>query len=232
MGRNSYNFSHYYRLTYPHQRARISIGSVYPLREATYLVGGQRPMQEHEPASPEPFETLKVIALPRDAIINQEAVLDALIMSANGDSAKPLVSRMVMRATPLSHSSDLRLDAIPIGDLREDLAQDMAREAALSPDNRDEEGQPLPVPDAVVDAMVKLILRRANNDPSHWLVSPGFHLNGAGGHPRAEPLDQVEVEYRLKSHIKGVGLQPGEPGARPFSFWEDLRFGPLTAQPL
>lgn len=102
---------------------RLSLGRVIALSDGVYLLGGQR--DEHR--ARQPFKTLKIIALPWAALTRRDTVIQALIMSSNYNG-RHIVSRAVLRTTPVWQAKQLRLGGVTTADLQADLERDAAVE--------------------------------------------------------------------------------------------------------
>ena len=219
-GTETFRFVHIYKMPSTGSQRRISIGAVLPLDGGVCLVGGQRQMTAQKERTV-PFTNLKIIVLPWAAISIREKMFGGLAMSADY-SGENLVSRIAVRCTPIAHSDDIMLDAMPLAEVEKDLSHDLARERGLLTDNDDRfriEGT----------YGARRIAELANNYPAHWEAPPGFYELGRQHTITKSPLEKHHIQEAIAD---GLGSE-GDPKFRlkdgkPFIFWRHLRFGPLT----
>ncbi|TKV80080.1 hypothetical protein FDV58_17670 [Bradyrhizobium elkanii] len=223
-GREHFSFVHVYRVPSTGDQERISIGAVLPLENGVCLVGGQRhraPKKERTV----PFTNLKIVVLPWTAIRVRERVFGGLVMSADY-SGTNLVSRIALRCTPVHHSEEMRLDAIALTTLEEDITSDVGTERDLASvdDNHDR----FKIEPRIA---ARRIAELANNAPSDWESPPGFFELNRQHAITKDPLQKHLIEeaiaegFGTESHPKFKSRE-----GVPFQFWKDMRFGPITSE--
>lgn len=223
---------------------RLSLGRVIPLEDGVYMVGGQR----DEGARRQPFRTLKTIALPWYALRHKSTLLNALVMSAN-HKGKHIITRAALRATPIAHSSHIKLGAVALSDLEDDLKADAlveraAYEEAVANDPSLAETWPerFPLCGDTAEAgffedRASRILALCNNTPldGGWDVDTAFEPVKRGKKNDGLLTKNVinfalEREFGSHNSVKYVRSPSGapRPQGEPFDFWSSIRFGPLT----
>jgi len=221
MNSSSYNFTHIYAPPEGRLPLRISNGKLVPLDGGLYCVGGQKDLPLTETV---PFKTLKTIAIDWTVIERRDFIFPALAMSANFDG-EHLLSRAYIRATPIAKSEDITLGAVSISELRDDLEEDFRIERAKE-GVTDHPGRFLFSQQAdAIDAYVADIINKTNNNPSKgavWDVAEGIENK-----EKTKILTRAGVESRLEDAFPLREYSHGEP-PKSFSFWSDIRFGPLV----
>lgn len=220
MSSTSYNFTHIYAPPEGRLPLRISNGKLVPLDGGLYCVGGQKDLPLTETV---PFKTLKTIAIDWTVIERRDFIFPALAMSANFDG-EHLLSRAYIRATPITKSEDITLGAVSISELRNDLEEDfrIEREKAGAADHP--ERFLFSQQADAIEAYVADIINKTNNNPSKagWDVAEGIENK-----EKTKILTRAGVESRLEDAFPLREYSHGEP-PKSFSFWSDIRFGPLV----
>jgi hypothetical protein len=228
----SFNFVHIYQAPNTTTKQRIALGKVLPLHEGLYLVGGQKETQTPLPSGPTPFRTLKVISMAWRSIEVFDHLLSGLVMSAN-NQGEHIVSRIALKATPLDHSSKVKLGAIGLHELADDLKEDMKKEIAFL----DEKGAPPPEFDrfelqrdaadmeAASKRLAMSIAGKTNNDPTVWDLPEGISAKK----PKQPTLTKAMVGLNLEE-IFGSDGRPRytDNFGKNFEFWSSIRFGVLA----
>jgi hypothetical protein len=193
-----------------------------------YLVGGQTDMQEPKPPGPVPFRTLKVMSLAWRSIEVFDHLLSGLVMSAN-NKGHHLTSQIVLKATPLDHSSQVELGPVSLAALEEDIQKDMKREIdyldkqdALTHEfaryelhrSKDEMA-------AVAKNLAKRIVDDTNNGPTTWDVV-------SSNQPKKQRLTKATIIADMDERF-GSRSNPiyRDMFGRDFDFWSSVRFGVL-----
>lgn len=224
---------------------RISRGGVVPLEDGVYLVGGQRQASQ---ARKSPYSTMKVVALPWIAIERGDRILRALVMSANFEG-RHVVSRMALRATPISRSTDLYLGDVLTKDLIDDLVADAKSESRALGKAREIDPNvtktwasvfPLSAGDLITTQALhdqeRLIMSLTSNRPNTdhgWDVDAVF--TPISNTSDDGVLTKTRISWMLENEF-GTHDRPvyqrvdtqGRGASEPFEFWTSLRFGPLT----
>ncbi|MBH5371551.1 hypothetical protein [Bradyrhizobium glycinis] len=221
-GRDHFSFVHVYRMPCKGDQKRISIGAVLPLENGVCLVGGQRHLAPKKERTV-PFTNLKIVVLPWTAVKVRERVFGGLVMSADYLGTN-LVSRIGLRCTPVHHSDEMQLDAIPATSLEQDIAGDarIERELAGADYGRFE----IEAKDAA-----RRIAELANNAPADWESPPGFFELNRQQAITKTPLHKHLIEEAIADRF-GTDEHPKfqtREGVN-FQFWKDLRFGPITSE--
>lgn len=123
--KSEFLYRHFFKPPVDHQHMRFSVGKVIPLKDAVYLLGGQRPMQEFNQARP--FHSLKVMAINWNDIRLYHSLFPLLVLTTNynGDI---MVSRAAARLTPIDYSKDASLEFVKLPDLEDSLREDAKKE--------------------------------------------------------------------------------------------------------
>lgn len=229
---SGFDYTHIYRPPESGRQDRFSRGKIIPLDDALYLVGGQRPLEDHN--RPRPFSSIKAISIKWIDIERNHEVFPILAMTTNYDG-KLLVSRAAARLSPVGHSKDLTLRTIEFDNLHTSLLEDQTKEVKfiqdiedVSDDEKKAIGELFPLTRSGADPKVlaKQISTLSNNDPhtDHgWAVPPGFGIGTSA------VLDADTLRYKIS---EALGVSKGKPykdqdGAS-FNLWNDTRFGPLS----
>lgn len=227
---NGFTYTHFYKPQDSFKKMRFGRGKVIPVRDAIYLVGGQRP---HTPlGSPMPYNSLKIIAIRWADVRQCHSIFPVLIMTTNYEG-RLLVSRAAARLTPIDHSDHANLGAVSVSDLQEVLREesDIEKRRIMEMEGIDSSSKdqllgsfPLTVEFPDFSEIAKQIAYFSNNDPnteSGWCVPDGF---------RNSKKSLTTNDLRSL-----VGDAVGESGRDPFvdelgnkySLWDHTRFGPL-----
>jgi len=218
----TFRFVHIYQMPSKGSQRRISIGTVLPLEGGICLVGGQRQMTAQKERTV-PFTNLKIVVLPWAAISIRERIFGGLAMSADY-SGENLVSRIALRCTPIAHSDNITLDAIPLSQLEKDISQDLTRERGLVRDEDDRFR-------IVASNGARRIEELANNYPTHWDPPPAFYELGRQQTITRNLLEKHHIQEAIADRL-GSDNDPKfrtKDGTQ-FRFWRHLRFGPITGE--
>lgn len=221
------NFSHFYAPPGKrnHHYHRISNGRAIPLDEGVYLIGGHK-LRNRDRV---PFRSVEAISFEWSYLKNTQAVFPALMISANNRDTH-LATRIAVRATPLHHSTKVSIGAVGIDRLVEDVRADLEAEAKLVEEEQIKGfvgRQHLSKPDDA-SAISQSILDYCNNLPAKWRIDAEYV---ATAEETSETLTPRRMEAKLEE-VFGSDEHPvffNEDG-QPFTFWESLRFGALSAK--
>ena len=229
----SFNFVHVYQPPEADDHnKRVALGKIIPLHEGLYFVGGQKEHRSEEKVEKTPFKTLKVIAVGWRTIEVDDPVLSGLVMSANSQG-QHILSRILLRATPLNHSDNISLGSIKLRDLKESVRADTTKELAYLAEigatstefgkfglNKDFGSQL----DSFAAKRAETILARCNNDVA-WGVPDGFRAVTG----RAVPLTKATIEADLEETFGSGGAPKFKDGSgNTFEFQKSIRFGVLA----
>lgn len=213
---------------------QFTAGQIIPLAEGVYLVGGRRDLQEQT----RPMKTLMVLALPRWAMLNREARIASLGVSANR-KGEHLMSRAALRITPVpdyqhvnSEGEGIKFGTVAITELADDIRRDAAIEQALMRNIEVTEQSarrfplfsPDDLPAKLANSEAQWVLKACNNRPNKengWLIAPGCESDGI-------PVDQVSAVSRMNIAFQNVRGSLGIEPDKAFDFWDACRFGPLA----
>lgn len=169
-----HTFAHIYQNLGGGRSERISRGILIPSEKNVYLMGF---MSAKSPVERDICKnTMDLIAIPR-VNISETTLIGGLTLSANSDD-KPLVSRIVLRRTPLPTHENSGVDVYPVGDLPTRLAQLHGAEAPSPPPSSSAKSKPaaLTIPaEAVREA--ETIAERVNN-LAEWSLVDLFDEQG------------------------------------------------------
>jgi hypothetical protein len=230
-GSKSFNFVHIYQAPETIKQ-QIALGKVLPLHEGLYLVGGQTEMQEPRPSRPVPFRTLKVISLAWRSIEVFDHLLSGLVMSANNQGYH-LTSRIVLRATPLHHSSQVELGAVGLKDLEKDIQEDMKKEIGYLERQQASDDEFLKYElqrsekemATTARNLAKRIIDGTNNGPAEWDLAGSM----SSTRPKGSRLTKASIVAGLDDKFGSYGnASYKDMFGRDFDFWSSVRFGVLT----
>ena len=239
-GANNAVFSHFYKA--PSEKRdgflRFSGGKVLPLDQGIYLVGGTRQTTPHNKRHP--FSSLKVLTFEWIDFDQLHPLLSILVMSTNY-KGRMFVSRAVARVTPMTHHSELELDAIRLTDLNNNLKADYRREQQYLnreiPDISEKHWQGnntshfldhTDLEDA--SAVADFIVRNTNNNPrgnNAWTAREGFTRVGD---KNVETLTSAKLQSVIEDSLTdNKNNEFSTENGETYQFWSSTRFGPLTS---
>lgn len=230
-----FSYTHIYEPPLSGQQNRFSGGKVIPLDDAIYMMGGQRPLEKRRRILP--FDSVKVIAIRWHDIDRDHNLFPALVMTTNY-TGNIMISRAAVRLSPLFHSDEVPLKAVPIDKLEDDLKADKRLEeahiAALSNHSDQDKGliksvHPLTLQNADTKLLSRQILMMCNNDPhtKSGLAAPDGFSRKEGR--RKIKLNTHALDYAVSSALGDLEDNPyvNEDGEA-FDLWLHTRFGPLA----
>lgn len=227
-----FTYSHHYQSASEAGPLRFSTGKVFPLKDAVYLVGGQR--LDVDRLGRMPFESMKIMVIRWSDIEKKHTVFPVLILTSSYDN-KVMASRGAGVLSPISHSSDLKLDSVLTRDLAASLKEsgDAERSFILGLNSLDDEGKrgalehfPLTSESADLERISLEISKYSNNLERDG----GIAVDGSFRQRRGASLP-LDTEA-LKSQLNWIGRGSKSKtyvneDAVEFDFWKHVRFGPL-----
>lgn len=217
--RDRHRFVHIYQAGSVGPARKISTGWAVPLREALYLVGGERDLRTSTSRA-EPYRTVETIAIDWTSISGPDPILTALIMSSNYHH-QPLVGRMALRATPIVKSDEFPkgyLDVVAVDALQSDLERDLAFEI-------EHHKKSFASDDAAKQA--RGILKRVNNCPNEWGVSGYYGRSGGGDNDDGITTSALDGKIETAFGSRNRPRYKAE-GGEPFVLRDSVRFGCLS----